>query len=69
MALTPAFEQADQQVLAVIRGGEDTRQQVFKALAHTVQVKRIREAVENLKWLGLLEMKEVDGHIVPVEVD
>ena len=66
IALTPAFEQADHQVLAAIKDGEDTRQQIFKVLGHTIPVKRLRESVDNLKWLGLLEQREVEGHLVPM---
>ncbi len=59
--LTPSFELEDRQVLESVRQGYNTRPKLFGALSHQIPIRRVREAVDNLRWLGL--MKEVDGYI------
>lgn len=56
--LAPSFENEDKRVLAAIGNGT-TRRQLFEVLSHDMPIKRIREAVTNLHWLGYLT--EVDG--------
>ena len=64
-SLTPSFEAEDKQVLAALHQGRDTRTKLFNTLSHTMSVKRVREAIGNLHWLGYI--KEEDGHFVTLE--
>ncbi len=57
--LVPNFEDVERQVQVAIIGGADDRQKLFGALSHVFSVKRLREAIQNLQWLGLLV--EEDG--------
>jgi hypothetical protein len=57
--LTPSFEVEDKQVLASIQQGHNTRPKLFGALSHQIALRRVREACDNLRWLGLV--KETDG--------
>lgn len=59
--LTPSFELEDRQVLNTVKGGYDTRPKLFGALSHEIPLRRIREAVDNLRWLGML--REVEGFL------
>ena len=52
--LAPAFEDVEQQVLAAIRLGHNTKTNLFKSLSHTIPVKRIRDSLSNLTWLGFI---------------
>lgn len=63
--LTPSFEVEDRQVLETIRQGQNTRQKLFGALSHQIAIRRVREAVDNLKWLGMLH--EVEGFLETID--
>ena len=53
--LAPAFEAEDKLVLAAIEGGAHSRKELFEALSHQMTAKRIREAIDNLRWLKYIE--------------
>lgn len=52
--LSPAFEQPERQGLAVIKEGCDTGPHLFDRLSHIYSGTRIKEALNNLKWLGVI---------------
>ena len=56
--LGPSFEDAEKQVLQAIEKGYHTTPQLFGYLQHSLGVRRLRDAMSNLKWLGLVEEDE-----------
>lgn len=58
--LVPSFQDAEQQVLVAIQAGAITRPKLFGQLSHQYTADQLKQAVQNLKWLGLLE--EQDNH-------
>ncbi len=52
--LTPTFDAPERRVVEIIKrkGGVVTPDDLFQELSHDMAVKRIREALVNLKWLG-----------------
>ncbi len=59
-SLTPAFEDAEQLVLQAIKDGYRTKPRLFGKLTNIFTTSRLREALSNLNYLGLLA-KEVNG--------
>ena len=59
--LAPSFEHVEKQVLQKIEAGLVTRQQLFGSMGHSIPTKRIREALENLAWLGLAQEDKAKG--------
>lgn len=59
--LAPSFEHVEKQVLQKIEAGLVTRQQLFASMGHAIPTKRIREALENLTWLGLAHEDKKEG--------
>ncbi len=52
--LVPNFEDVEHQVLVAIVEGIDDRKKLFSGLSHIFSVKRLREAIQHLQWLGLI---------------
>jgi hypothetical protein len=53
--LAPAFEDADRQTYQAIQKGCNTRAKLGGALSHVIPTQRLRSAISNLKWLGLID--------------
>lgn len=53
-ALAPAFQDAEKQILDAITRGIDTKQRLHGSFAHQFPAKRIKEALDYLKWLGYI---------------
>ena len=64
--ITPTFDAPERRVIEIIKrqGGESTFDLLFKELSHDMAVKRIREALENLKWLGYIQVKKQNLRLV-----
>lgn len=60
VSITPAFQQVEHQVLDAIREGYNTRPKLFGALTHVIETRRLKEALDTLKWLGEIRLNE-DG--------
>ncbi|KKK80525.1 hypothetical protein LCGC14_2822600, partial [marine sediment metagenome] len=54
----------EQQVIAALHDGYTTKSKLFGYLSARYTADGLRSAVNNLKWLGLLE--EEDGYLIPV---
>ncbi len=55
--LTPTFDAPERRVLELVKKrGIVTRDMLFQELSHDMPVKRIRECVEHLKWLGYVSV-------------
>lgn len=59
--LVPSLAQLENQILSMIERGEDSRQRLFSTLTPTYTTKHLREAIGNLRWLGLIT---VDGDYI-----
>ena len=59
--LSPSFEDAEKQIMQAIKGGWNTRNKLFGKLSHAIQPFRIRKALDNLKWLGIIA--DTDGEL------
>lgn len=53
-ALAPSFQDAEKQILEGIKKGLNTKQKIHGAFAHQYPTKRIKEAIDYLKWLGYI---------------
>ncbi len=60
--LTPAFQQVEHQVLDAIRGGLDTKAKLFGAMSHSIESRKLKEALDILKWLGEVALTD-DGRL------
>jgi len=56
--LAPAFEYVEKQVMVQVEAGVTTRKALYKEVGHMFPTKRIREALDNLKWLKVLDEEE-----------
>ena len=66
--LTPTFDAPERRVLDLVQQrGTVIRDTLFRELSHDMSVKRIRECVENLKWLGYVTVSK--DRITIVEED
>ena len=63
--MTPTFDAPERRVLQLINDRHTlTRDTLFQELSHDMSVKRIREALEHLKWLGYIGTNKRDIYIV-----
>ena len=66
--LTPTFDAPERRVLALIRLRHTvTKNILFQELSHDLTVKRIRECLENLKWLGYVTIDRKSDEITILE--
>lgn len=64
--IAPNFEQTEHKVLATIRAGKNTKRKLYSELGTEIQVERIKKALDNLRWLGILSIEQ-DGTYTPTE--
>ncbi len=66
--LTPTFDAPERRVLELVKQRNSlTRDTLFQELSHDMPVKRIREALEHLKWLGHIETSGKSIHFLEME--
>ena len=63
--LTPAFEHGEQQVMAAIREGADSKKELYKALGHQMTAEQLKRAIDALRWLGLI--RDENGTFKPLD--
>ena len=62
--LTPTFDAPERRVLELVKRRHTvSKDTLFQELSHDMTVKRIRECLENLKWLGYVTVNNKSGEI------
>jgi len=67
--VAPSFEETERQLMAFLhsKGGEATKQDIDTEFGHRIASRKLRDAIDQLQWLGLIH--KPDGNIISVKED